>query len=185
MIIATKRDSYKLYEEGRFGNKLRTWNSLSELLSSDFVGKVVMRYKGVAGGAKYPFLGVHLSIDAAVETHRAWRKLGARETEIVFNEAAPDEKLLLQGELTLSTEHYSLFWSDEKTTMRSALSRGVQWHGLRALHLLKSRMFPSSWEDLQVLLDDFPDSVVEFSTYSVPVGGLPGRNTVIWEVRNY
>lgn len=185
MKVATKADSYKLYEEGRFGNKLRTWGSLAEISGSGYAGRVVMRYKGRAGGARYPKLGVHLTQKEAALNLLEWRRLGAVETEVAYNEAAPDERLLLQGEVTLSTEHISLFWSDEKTTMRRALGKGKQWHGLRALLLLKTKLYPSSWADMEALFERFPDSVIEFSAYSTEVGSIKGRNAVIWEVRDY
>src|SRR3989344_1276336 len=41
-----------------------------------------------------------------------------------------------------------------------------------------------SYADLEKLLETFPTSVVEFSTYSIPVGNraITGRDTVFWEV---
>ena len=185
MTIDTKAQSYALYERGRFGNKLRTWSRLGEIAPSGFQGRVVMRYKGRHGGAAFPRLGEQITLAEAAFTLRMWEALGAREEEVAYNEAAPDDLLVLQGEVTLSTEHLSLFWADEKTTMRRALVHGRQWQGLRALALLRSRLFPSSWADLEALLELYPSSVIEFSAYRVPVGNLPGRNAVIWEVRDY
>ena len=43
---------------------------------------------------------------------------------------------------------------------------------------------PSSLDDIIGLVDDYPEHVVEFSTFSVNVGLLQ-RPTVIWEVRRY
>jgi hypothetical protein len=37
---------------------------------------------------------------------------------------------------------------------------------------------------LQELLEIYPDHVIEFSSYSVPVGNLQ-RCLVVWEVRKY
>ena len=104
---------------------------------------------------------------------------------VAYNEAAPDHALLIQDEVMLSTEYISLFYSQEKTTMRKALQRGQHTGGLRALCLLRQHLFPSSWEDIQELLERFPDSVIEFSAFEYAVGFLRNRNTVIWEVRNY
>ncbi len=58
-------------------------------------------------------------------------------------------------------------------------------YGVQVLDLLKPRMTESSYSDIEALFDLYPESGIEFSTYSIGVGNIPGRNTVIWEVRNY
>lgn len=185
MQVTSKADSYRRYNAGEFGNKLRTWNSLAELLKSDYTGRVVMRYKGGAGGAKYPRLGEQITIDEATAVIPAWKSAGAREDQIVYGEAAPDNALTIQGEIMLSEDHVSLFWSDEKTQMRKAMQSAQQWYGLRALSLLKIKLSPGSYDDIQILLEQFPTSVIEFSAYRYNLGSIPYRNTLIWEVRNY
>jgi hypothetical protein len=39
-------------------------------------------------------------------------------------------------------------------------------------------LFPSSWSDIQELLERFPDSVIEFSAFENAVGYLRGRNAL-------
>ena len=56
--------------------------------------------------------------------------------------------------------------------------------GLRAKLKLQHYMDAVSWDWLQEIFDTFPNSVVEFSTFSCPVGHL-GWNTAFWEIRNY
>lgn len=185
MRIETKAENYRLYEAGHFGNKLRTWRSLIEIHEDSFTGRVVMRYKGRAGGARYPRLGEHVTLEEAASLIQIWKARGADVKSIAFNEAAPDEALLLQGEVMLSTQHVSLFWSEEKTTMRRAMAKATQTDGLRAIFKLRSALFPSSLNDLEALFELYPDSVIEFSAYRFALGSLPSRNTVIWEVRNY
>lgn len=43
----------------------------------------------------------------------------------------------------------------------------------------------ASYEDVRELLKLYPNHVVEFSCCDRSVGSVPGRNTVIWEVRLY
>ena len=57
--------------------------------------------------------------------------------------------------------------------------------GLNAKIILQRNLSPSSLSDMESLLQTFPNDVIEFSSYSIPVGNIQGRNTVIWEVRNY
>lgn len=183
--IPTKSACYRLYESGAFGNKLRTWNDLSSLMRDDYCGGVVMRYKGAGGGTEYPRYGQEIPKAEVADTVQAWVSAGASRESIRFNEAAWDDKLIIQGEVMRSQEHLSLFYSREKTKMREALKRGLQVEGLRAMMLLRHALSPASYDDVEALIERYPDAVIEFSAYSHNVGNCRGRNAVIWEVRNY
>ncbi len=69
--------------------------------------------------------------------------------------------------------------------MRQAMQQAQDAVGLTAERLLRAKMTASSYSDLQTLLELYPSSVIELGVYATPVGELPNRNTVIWEVRNY
>lgn len=182
--IPDKKTAYDHFLRGGFGNKPQTWNSLEELDGSGYYGEVVLRYKGI-GGKDLPQYGIHLSIAEAATVAKQWFSQGARPALLAINEAASDHDLTIQGEVMQTIEHYALFWSDEKTTMREAMKNGRQAYGREALALLKRYLSPSSYEDMQELLDMYPSHVIEFSSYRYNVGGCRGRNTFIWEVRNY
>ncbi|MBV8276993.1 MAG: hypothetical protein JO170_17295 [Verrucomicrobia bacterium] len=184
-IIRSKAQNYRLYDAGAYGNKLRTWTRLQDIEKSGFSGKVVMRYRGASGGAQYPRLGEQVSLAEAKAALHEWVKAGADIGSVGYNEAAPDHALVIQGEILLSTEHVSLFYSTKKATMRAALREANQIEGLRAVMLLRQSLFPSSLDDVRDLFARYPSAVIEFSAYEYPVGHLRGRNTVIWEVRNY
>lgn len=51
--------------------------------------------------------------------------------------------------------------------------------------LLSKHLNPNTLADLEILLDTYPDAVVELSATEKPFGTVPGRNAIIWEVRNY
>lgn len=51
--------------------------------------------------------------------------------------------------------------------------------------LLRKHLNPSTLDDLGILLDKYPDAVVELSATESEFGTVPGRNAIIWEVRNY
>ena len=85
-----------------------------------------------------------------------------------------------------NTENYSLVYSTVKAQMNIAFQKGRLFaRELKALNLLKGNLCPSSYEGMQTILDMFPDSIIEFSSYEINIGNIPNRNTVIWEVRNY
>ena len=181
MILKNKVDSYAIYQQGGFGNKLRTWSDYEEFAQTDFNGLVCLRYKEPAShycrynvpAAEVPDMIANLV------------KQGADYRKLVISEMAPDDDLLFQGEVMRSPNYYNFFYSREPLPMREALKRGVQIQGLAVVQMFREGMSPSSFEDFQALMDLYPDSVVELSVYSKDIGFIPGRNTIVWEVRNY
>lgn len=183
MQVKTKHENFRLLEQGSFGNKLRIWNSIDEIIESGYKGTVSMRYKDLYGGSFYAYDVPILKIE---DTQDTWMKKGAEKENIVFNESAPDHLLLIQGELMWEIYPYYLLYSLEREKkMNDALKYGKHASGLTALNLLKGCLNPSSYSDMMALLELYPDSVIEFSAYSISLGDIPGRNTIIWEVRNY
>jgi hypothetical protein len=70
--------------------------------------------------------------------------------------------------------------------MREGLAKdGKQVYGATAARLMREFLNDKSFEWVQYLLDSYPDHVVEFSTYDVEWGTVPGHNTVFWEIRKY
>ena len=116
---------------------------------------------------------------------------GIRKEDLKFNESAPDDHLLIQGEIIYQPDsrvypdNYLLLYSTEKTQMKFALKNAKTASGLKVRIMLEHLMTESSWEDLLDLMEKYPESVIEFSTYDICLGNLPGRNTIIWEVRDY
>ena len=102
----------------------------------------------------------------------------------------PDDHLLIQGEVRLlegwQPHALHLWYATLKKPMNIALAEDSRFaFGVQVHDLLKPRMSPSSYSDLDALIELYPTSTIEFSTYDIGVGNIPGRNTVIWEVRDY
>jgi hypothetical protein len=147
---------------------------------------VTIRYRGEGGGSQFTRYNVPAADVAAAVAE--FQRAGAAAERFNFNEAAPDERLVFQGEVTQSTEHITLRMSEEKTNMRSAMAntdRVKHLYGLQAIHKLRTALSPSSYADLRALWELYPTAVVELSVYEMPVGDLKGRNAVVWEVRDY
>ena len=173
---------YKLYQAGDFGNKPQTWNSIGDYLSSGFTGEIAIRYKLPAS----PFCRFGLNRDSVDRAVEDFIKAGAKVELMTFNEVINDESITIQGEVQRGLQGYDLRYSHAKKPMRNALSESQEHaSGLRATMLLRHFMDSSSYEDLQLLFDSYPDSVVEFTACSRDLGNIPNRNTVFWEVRNY
>ena len=170
-MILSKHDGVALYHRSAFGNKLRVWSSLDDFRAT------APRDGSFGLRAQTPQAPVHygLSYDEVI-------KLAGYSVSI--SEMAPDESLLLQGEVM--EEGWELRYSTTPhLRMREAMESASRAFGLSARMLLRQTLSPSSYEDLLALFDRFPGHIVEFSAYSMVLGDLRGRNTVIWEVRSF
>jgi len=180
--IADKQTSFALYEAGDFGNKLRSWRNYSQLRMIHFAGKLTMRYAGEGGQwCKYGVVREDVN-----ELLVKWCDEGADLTKIKFNESAPDERLVIQGEIQEHPEHhYVLSYSTDQVTMREAMRNPKSMLGKKAIFLLQEHFSKESMRNLKRLFATWPRAIVEFSTYDHMLGDVPENNTVFWEVRNY
>jgi hypothetical protein len=105
--------------------------------------------------------------------------------DFLLDESAPDERVVLQAEVTNSARfldvRYALY---SGVGMRLAYDVMKQAQGLVALTLLRQHLDAPSLDTLWDILRDYRDSVVELSSYPMGVGVL-GWNTLFWEVRDY
>lgn len=178
MTISTKAANYDLWLRGRFGNLLRVWESLEALDESGYSGLVTMRYKSPAS----PWMRYAIPLEDVRPQALAWVLEGADLDLMVFSETLPDRETL-QGEFDGLHLHFS---RARGLKMRDALrDHGEHADGPGARLLLKAALDPASYEDLMSLVEDWPGHVVEFSAYGCDIGTIPGRNTIIWEVRAY
>lgn len=181
MNVLTKQENWRLVTSGAYGNRLRHWRSLNELQADGFGGPVSIRYLGAGGG---PCLFDVKAEDVEDEVLKL-RSAGWSEKLLCFNEGAPDRSIIIQGEL-YNTIPYHARVSYEKVKMREALRRDfTDLSGWVALEAFRTKMSPSSRDDLEELLKSYPEHVLEISVYGRMLGDCPGRNSLIWEVRKY
>ena len=173
--IKNKQESFDLYFRGCFGNRLKSWESYNNFISSAYSGFVTIRSK--MGGGGFCAYNVNAKdVDSVIGD--------IDKTQLVFNESAPDDMLLIQGEVCRDICGLSMFYSIEPGKMRDCLKRGTQINGIVVNEFLKYFLLPNSLDDIFALLDIY-DGVVEFSAYDTIIGDCPNRNTIIWEIRNY
>jgi hypothetical protein len=197
MQIKTKAESVTLYEQGFFGNKGLTWETVQDYYTSDYEGFVVLRYKDRSRGGGpciYNLKGwyeVYQAVRHEIEVN------GFEESKMWINAQMPDHAIAVQGEYWVAQDYTDgapgtrpivtdMFrCSEAKLQMRDAV-RDVHYHvsGYAAKELLRRRMCPRSWANFQWLLDAFPGHIIEVSVYDQAVG-LQGWNSVVWEVRSY
>lgn len=185
-IISRKHQAIELVLAGGFGNKLRFWRNIEDLWQSGYTGKVSIRTL-IGGNGKCKYACELHQIESTV---KSWK---LNPNLVYFNEDAPDESLVIQGEflnelVSIDSRVYNgtFVYSMEKTKMRTAIRANPSVaYGYKALNLIRSNMTPSSWSDFEMLLDQYPGHVLELSIYSKCLGDIPGRNALVWEIRRY
>lgn len=175
--VLTKRDFVKRYNQGEFGNRSPTWDSIKEFLE-DFEGiwtDALFHVRNRSPGGK-TYYNQTLK-DIATKTYVG---------DYYVSEMAPTESTILQGEVCRNTDGLHLRYSRVKKPMRDALAE-AQHHVSRitSIFLLQEVMNQKSFDWLMYLLDEYQDHTVEFSVYDKCWGTIPGYNTVYWEVRKY
>ena len=192
--IKSKSEFYDLYNNYLLGNRPLAWNNLNDVLNSDYKGTITIRdAKGTKRGDINAILPMFLVPTTKLkETIKQLEEKGISKTDMKFNQSMPDDYLTIQGELLKNHNGINLLYTNIPKPMNIALKQQtLHAKGLKAELILKHFLWPSSYEEIKSLLDFFShedsssSSVIEFSTYSIPVGHLPGRNTVIWEVRDF
>lgn len=195
--ILSKDVSVAMFGRGAFGNHLRQWDTLKELLDSGFDGRLMLRFRKPCGPVKKD-----LTVDEANEaTHELTRYGEWQYEDIYYNEVLENQDVLvaIQGELMRDPGRHwprggefglHLFYSTAPVRMREALrdTENVKhaWR-LEAQLLLQKHLDPSSYDLIMELLDLYPDHIIEFTCCKRPVGSMAnrGRNTIVWEVRKY
>jgi hypothetical protein len=110
---------------------------------------------------------------------------GFRAEELLIDESAPDDRVVLQAEVMNSERFMDLRYAlYSGVGMRQAYPTMKHLNGLRALSLLRRYLDAPSMDCLIDILEHYHGSIVELSTYEIPVGQF-GWNTLVWECRNY
>lgn len=182
--ISDKEMMYGLLRAGRFGNALLTATSLEELRLRHS-GLVGLRYMGTTSGKRWFQLDLKNDDEVRACVGR-WVSQGADPTFIVYCQQSPP--CTMNAEVTGTAVRPILrYHLNQGMSNREAMldSGAVDVEGLRALCVLRSFLTPSSFDDVCELLDEWPDHVIEFTTFHSPLGWARGRNHVVWEVRDY
>lgn len=179
MKIATKAEFFRLWESGVLGFKLQSWLDPKDAVASG-VPLVGFREIGKAGAGTFEMAVCSEIMNVAERWTAAGRKF-------MVCQAAPDELATIQGEVCRGLRGWDGLLGRvlDGKRMRDSMRDGdlTPRRGAVVLALLDRFMAPSSRDDLDGLLDIYPDAVVEFTCYEYDFDR--GRNTIFWEVRNY
>lgn len=182
--VLSKRDCTARWARGEFGNKIPSWPSVEAFIEEPNPPDDTFTVRCTVPGS--PFCAYNLARHEVLAMAAEFVEEGADYRTLYVNQSATNDELLtLQGEVMRGPRGLELRYSTARKKMRLALAEDEHnAHGLTALEILRSRLDATSLEWLEHLLDEYPDHVVEFSTWSCPMGDL-GWNTIFWEVRKY
>ncbi|MFH1604430.1 MAG: hypothetical protein ABIH03_11050, partial [Pseudomonadota bacterium] len=165
--IESKAEFFRLWRAGVLGNRPRAWETPEEAVASG-VPVVAFREAGRPGG-----LHEFVERDRVMAAAEAWRVAGRTFS---LDETAPDDHVTLQGEVCRRYDGWHGYLALRSgLRMREAMGAGLMrpLRGAAVLALLDAYLDPSSRDDLDALLDLYPDAVVEFACYDHDVGVLP------------
>lgn len=179
--VLTKSAMYRHLFAGRFGNFLQSFDNPLAARRANFRGPLTLRHKNVSNITKL----YHLTVAEAIQHHAWLTAAGHDPRNIITQEAPPDDKRSIQGELSRNHRGLYLLYTFVPKPMRVALlEQSHEATGLRALGLLRYHLDPADVDDLMELLDVWQPEAIEFSSFTVPCGVLR-RRTVVWETRSY
>lgn len=179
MKITDKSQMYEMFDRGLFGNRPITYDSVEDYLTDSYEGTVSARYKDRSSGKSLYGLTKENVLLKLIEGN-------FNLSSISLSQSPPDDKIIFQGEVKLGLGHYEVTWSTVPKPMKLALADSINYSsGAAGAYLLRKYFNANSLSDLHDLFRLYPDSVIEFTCYSICLGTCRGRNTLIWEVRNY
>lgn len=181
MKILTKAEFYRLWEAGMLGNRNNIYRSPLKAWQAGFP-YYGFRQLAKAGGGRWE----RVSREEFWLTVRNWN-----EWKIPFiidsaTHPAGFEDITLQGEVCRTIRGLEGFMGyTPGFPMRKAFPLMRPVSGSEILVLFNRWMDPSSQEDIRDLLDLYPDATIEFTCFTKDTGNIPGRNTILWETRDY
>ncbi len=161
---------------GALGNTMRTWTDYNRfsLAKWHLTGAgTPLALRAYQWGGKFTL---------NVSPHHVY--LETMETHFV-QEMCDHDRITFHGEVQHVGGGLLLTWSKAKCNQRQAFKEDLRSASPgQGYWLVRHYMDNASWDNLWVLLETWPDHVVEFSCFDKGVGEL-GWNTVFWEVRDY
>lgn len=182
--VTNKMMMYESLAAGAFGNTYPEWRTLADWNRDVTVGSAYFDHEPWA-------------VRSFKKSDKARLRLDLRKEDVaayVQNNFAPDEKVsigpVFNAWMTARIDVYlspvppcglNVLWTPDKT-LRSGWE---SLSGLRAVGLMRKHLWPSDYDAIQELLEDYPGHVVEFTAFTKAVGTIPNRNAMVWEVRYY
>lgn len=188
-MISNKAEMYRMLHRGDFGNTVPMWFSIREWELDAMFREPYrsIRYWGVRsltpGGPCTLNAPVAYVWDIANDFIRRGHQVNISPMiDHIVNVSMWANVLRSPSGLIVECIEYP----DKASNWRVEMpTKAKTYQNTAANMLLRKHLNPSTLDDLGILLDKYPDAVVELSATESEFGTVPGRNAIIWEVRNY
>jgi len=186
--VLTKADMYARLSRGDFGNTNAQWTGnyamwMMERASPQWAHQKLwgVRHTRVSG-----FPGTQLNVPSDQVQHVI--REGGFGPDYNISPMVPTG-IRWEGDICRSHDGPGLVMSGNfrpaNGSWRTHMKTPRLIQGTAAYWALKAVLNENSYDDLMILLDEYPDHVVELSALDVCFGTVPGRNAVVWECRFY
>lgn len=179
--IVSKGRMYSLLQSGQLGNTNPTYPSLEQWRKRPFPSE------SAKWGVRFRKSGdprMRLDIpEPEVEDY----VLRSGEQDVTSISSMVDQWLVWRGHIVDSDTGivtWGGFGRPELKWRQFLSGHAVETQGVSALCLLKGILNDNSFDDIQLLLQQYPGHAIEMTTMDRCYGTVPGRNAVIWEVRS-
>lgn len=182
-IISSKEQMYRLLARGAFGNTTQQYFDLDTWKASDEYRRCPMWgvRSLVAGGP----CRLYCPREEVEETVRKFGGVKFNVSIMVDTYA----KVLLWADIWDSPSGlvvYGIEYPPQGGSWRALMpTQGKHYEGTAARMLLRRCLNENSYNDIEEVFNKWPGHVLELSACDRWLGVVPGRNHVVWELRNY
>lgn len=176
---------YELLRAGALGNTFRMWPSVTAAAADGYDGPFGLRFVGWIGA---PAFGMKPM--SAAEVHRAINEAPPEWRDKAMPcEAVPNHRITMNAETQLTSHGLYLRYGLGPGHMKDSLARSEHATGVTAMNMILKHGGVDLYYHLCDLMARYDgplpseSAVVEFSTFSVPVGPEQ-KYWVVWEVRS-
>lgn len=171
---------------GEFGNTVPRYSRIIDWRDSPDYSRYILW--GVQHATKAAFPGTRLDVPRQDVAARV--ATGGFGTDYVISPMVHQVgRVLWEGDVCQRHDGAGLLCSGTVSPAPGSWRRHMlaprRWEGSAAPALLRSVLNENSYDDLMILLETYPEHVVELTALDVCFGTCPHRNGVVWEVRSY
>lgn len=185
--VTNKRQMYAMLERGDFGNTIPMWTNVEqwENLAPGY------RLWGVRTMTPGGPCRLNCPVEEVAATFREFEKAGHRAQISMMVDGIATVTAWLEAWRSptgLVVEGIEYPRIADGWAWRNSMQdpqRRRSWLRSSASAVLAKHLNPNSRADLDVLLDQYPDHVVEMAALDRCIGTVPHRNAIVWEVRSY
>jgi len=183
MKIPNKRTFLALSMKGRLGNRFDVYRSIDTALVS---GVSIFYIRGPV--ARWPFMVPWVGAEELQSTVQDIEARGGKRDDIYFSEVvAKGVHRSINAEAKRDEHGLTLtYGTSSHLSLRDDVAQnGIMKQGLAAWFVLRRLVPPEDVDMLCEIWEEYPDCIIEFSTYPGKHVGIMKRSTIVWECRDY